>query len=283
MKYLIVLLFSLNVLSQSFLPVSNGEFIQHSVLSISYSEKHEQAEWVYYESSSDLVYGSSVRQNDFRADAKVATGSAFLADYRGSGYDRGHLAPAQDMKSSDLVMSESFLLSNISPQTASFNRGGKWRQLEDAVHRWGVDDIIVVTGPVFKDNLGVIGANSVTVPGYFYKVIYKPSTQSMIAFLLPHRTDSSSLESCAVSVDSLEILTEIDFFPQLKDSIEDCLEGAVTLSDWDLKANHTYSKSSYSDAMFNQCKGIAKSTGKRCRIRTENESGYCQYHGWQGE
>ena len=81
----------------------------------------------------------------------------------------------------------------------------------------------------------------------------------------------------------LKILTEIDFFPQLEDSIEDCLEGTVILYDWDLEANYSYSKSSYSDAMFNQCKGIAKSTGKRCKIRTENESGYCQYHGWQGE
>ena len=96
---------------------------------MSYLETHEQAEWVYYRLNSNLVSGNVKRSNNFREDKSIRTGSANLSDYKYSGYDRGHLAPAGDMKSSNTGMSESFFMSNISPQTPSFNRGG-WKKLE---------------------------------------------------------------------------------------------------------------------------------------------------------
>jgi endonuclease G len=89
------------------------------------------------------------RKDNFRSDPKVKTGSAALSDYKGSGYDRGHLAPAADFKWSATAMSESFYMSNMSPQVPGFNRG-IWKNIESTVRNWAVenDEIYIVTGPV---------------------------------------------------------------------------------------------------------------------------------------
>src|SRR5690606_30581000 len=135
--------------------------------------EHEQAEWVYYLLAPSMIQGAFDRTDDFRPDPAVSTGSAELHDYVGSGFDRGHLAPAADMKVSHTAMSESFYLSNMSPQAPSFNRGG-WKKLESLIRNWVLAEgqMFVVTGSIFRDNLGVIGRNQVTVPSYYYKVVY---------------------------------------------------------------------------------------------------------------
>ena len=93
-------------------PVGNGVVVRHRYYSLSYIERHEQPEWVYYMLTAAMVNGDAERGDDFRPDAKVKTGSADLSDYKGSGYDRGHLCPAADMKQSDEAMSETFYMSN---------------------------------------------------------------------------------------------------------------------------------------------------------------------------
>ena len=98
-------LFSL--FSQEYFPKSNGELIKHTFYSLSYAEEHEQAEWVHYKLNSLMLKGDIKRTNYFKIDRKVSTGSANTKDYLKSGYDRGHLAPAADMKLSKLSMSES--------------------------------------------------------------------------------------------------------------------------------------------------------------------------------
>ncbi len=104
--------------------------IQHYAgFALLYSEPHEQPAWVAYLLTDDEVQGTLSRTNNFRADPGISTGSAALSDYRGSGYDRGHLAPAADMKWSSAAMSESFLMSNMTPQVPGFNRG-IWKKLE---------------------------------------------------------------------------------------------------------------------------------------------------------
>ncbi|MBV5349132.1 DNA/RNA non-specific endonuclease, partial [bacterium] len=152
-------------------PTSSGQIIKHTYYSLAYSEENEQAFWVFYQLSSDNL-GNQDRTDDFRADPAVNSGSASLIDYKGSGYDRGHLCPAADMTQNKTSMSETFFLSNMSPQTPGFNRG-IWSTLEEKVRAWAnqYSKIYVVTGPIFKDNLAVIGENKVTVPGYYYKVI----------------------------------------------------------------------------------------------------------------
>ncbi len=191
-------------LAQPFLPTATGEIIQHTYYTLSYIEKHEQPEWVYYMLTPNMLIKNASRTDDFRPDHKVTTGSASLADYKASGYDRGHLCPAGDMVHSHKSMSESFYLSNMSPQTPSFNRGG-WKKLEAIVRTWGSEDTIhVVTGSVFKDNIGTIGVNNVTIPGYYYKVIYAPAKQQMIGFIMPNTKITNNITSYVLSVDEVE-------------------------------------------------------------------------------
>ena len=98
--------------------------IEREGYALGYIEKHEQPAWVQYVLTADEVSRAMVnRSDDFRADPYVPTGSATPQDYTRSGYDRGHLVPAADMGYSDRTMSESFYMSNMSPQDPQFNRG----------------------------------------------------------------------------------------------------------------------------------------------------------------
>jgi len=184
--------------------------------SLVYSEEFEQAAWVAYILRRDQVTGGGEdRTDDFRTDTTILTGSAAPADYLRSGYDRGHLAPAADMKWSPAAMSESFLMSNMSPQQPGFNRG-VWNRLEARVRQWAVenDSILVITGPVLNGIVTFIGENRVGVPGYYYKIVadISPPDYKIIAFLLENRSSGADLMTFAVSVDSVESVTGLDFF-----------------------------------------------------------------------
>ena len=221
--------------SQEYLPKSEGEIIRHKYYILSYNEDHEQANWVHYKLNPTFLNGTTPRINSFKVDPKVSTKSAELIDYKGSGYDRGHLAPAGDMKYSRESMIESFFMSNMSPQDPSFNRG-IWRRLEETIRKWGKSsEIFISTAGVLNiKNLGSIGGNKVTIPSKYYKVIYSPKNNSMIGFLLSNRSSSSELKSFVVSVDSIESITGIDFFHELPNEIENSLESKVNLEDWEL-------------------------------------------------
>lgn len=123
-KHIYLFLFiGFKLTSQEYLPKSEGEIIRHKYYTLSYNEDHEQANWVHYKLNPTLLDGTMPRINSFKADPNVSTKSAELSDYKGSGYDRGHLAPAGDIKYSKESMIESFFLSNMSPQNPSFNGG----------------------------------------------------------------------------------------------------------------------------------------------------------------
>lgn len=204
---------------------------------LGYNEHYEQASWVVYVlTREEVVSGTQERPDRFRPDTSILTGSAALSDYRGSGFDRGHLAPAADMKWSEQAMDESFLLSNISPQYPSFNRG-IWKQLEEKVRQWAIekDSLYVITGPVLDPISGVIGENEVGIPCYYFKVLVdlSPPEYGMIAFLLPNDGSSKELTDYALTVDSLEIVTGYDFFARAPDQeMIDWMEGVLVPADW---------------------------------------------------
>jgi endonuclease G len=227
-------LISVYVFGQDYTPKSDGEIVNHTYYSLAYDEADEQARWVYYILTPSNINGDTKRTNDFRPDPDVSTQSAQLADYKGSGYDRGHLCPAGSMKQNKQAMSESFFMSNMSPQSPSFNRG-IWKKLEGKVRNWTLEKekLYVVSGPIFKDDLGAIGPNEVTIPGYYYKVIYSPLNDKMIAFILPNKKGEKELKKYAVTVDSIETLTGIDFFSQMDDKKEESLESSSSLCGWD--------------------------------------------------
>ena len=216
-----------------FFPDDTAEqLVQYTGVWLAYDEESEQAEWVgYLITKEQLEHPVTKRSNRFKTDKHIISGSATPKDYYKSGYDRGHLAPAADMLWSEDAMQESFYMSNMSPQLPAFNRGA-WKRLEAAVRKVTLieDSLIVISGPLFMDTLGYIGKNKVAIPSHYFKVIVditKPGIGA-VAYVMPNRNAKMDLDYYAISVDSLESLTGLDFMAELPDSIEDALEKEVS-------------------------------------------------------
>jgi len=262
--------------------INNNEFvIRHTGYSFLYHEEFEQASWVAYELTKEETNKTVERTNKFIQDSKVITGTANDNDYSGSGYDRGHLAPASDMGWSATVMAESFYYSNISPQNPSFNRG-IWKKLEEQVRTWAIENnsIFIVTGPVLTKGLTTIGANKVAVPTYFFKVILDDNEPNIkgIGFIIPNTGSSELLNTYTVTIDSVEKLTGIDFFTTLPDTQETLIEKTLCINCWSWKSIKTgNNKKNKSSSSAVQCNGITK-VGNRCNNKTLNKSGYCYLH-----
>lgn len=206
--------------------------VNHSAYSLGYSEAHEQACWVQHRLTRAQLGGVRFeRTDDFRADPLVPSGSAPPTAYKGSGYDRGHLAPAADFAWSATAMSESFFMSNMSPQVPALNRG-IWARLEDAVRDWAreADTLWVISGPVLEPNLPEL-PSGVAIPRAFWKVVYDPTpVPTCAAFLMPQAGYSGSYWDFAVSVDAIEARSGIDLLHGLPDEVEDALERSVARS-----------------------------------------------------
>ena len=227
------------VVDISLLPTSTtGEIVYHDYYTLSYSEPDEQAEWVAYELTKEQLKGTSYKRPYFEIDTDVPTGAADWRNYKNSGYDRGHLCPAADRKFDKQAYLETFLTSNISPQRHDFN-SGIWNRLEEKVRYWAekYDGVYVATGGVLNDRTTTIGDEKVTVPRQFYKILLdkREDTYAMIGFLFPHEKSDRGLQEFVVSVDEIEKLTGIDFFPMLDDSIENKLEASSDYKNWSFR------------------------------------------------
>lgn len=196
------------------------------------------SDWVLEALTAEQIEGGATRKKStFKSDPDLpAEHRATLGDYKGSGYDRGHQAPAADFKSGQPMMDESFYLSNMAPQVGvGFNRG-VWRQLEEYVRDLlpTRERLIVITGPVYQaPEINVpadktIGANRVAVPAAFYKIVYPPRSERALSFLLPNRRlKGRQPREFRISVDAIEELTEIDFLAALPRRRQRQLESRV--------------------------------------------------------
>lgn len=222
----------------NFLPTSTtGQIVKHHYYTLSYHEKYEQAEWVAYELTNKQVSSANFKRPYFIKDPKVKTQSANYKNYKNSGYDKGHLCPAADMNFSEEAFNETFLTSNISPQNHDFN-SGIWNRLEQKTRYWAQKyrNLYVVTGGILKPNLETIGSEKVAVPKYFYKIIldfHEPDMKA-IAFLIPHKKTEKGLYYFVTSIDEIEKLTNIDFFHNLPDEIENNIEASKNYTKWSL-------------------------------------------------
>ena len=229
---------STSSLNPFLLPTSTtDQIIKHNYFTVSYSEKDEQAEWVAYKVTLNNFNSTIKRTNDYRSDPYVKTKSAETYDYQGSGYDMGHLAPARTMSHNYRSMSESFYLSNISPQVSAFNRG-IWKKLEQKIRYWAAmnDSLFVVTGPILKVPIDIIGDNDVTVPRSFYKTLlsFKNGKIKGIAFVMPNQQSNQSIYTYATSIDEVEKITGIDFYHNLNTQIQNEVEANDDIKKWAL-------------------------------------------------
>lgn len=199
-----------------YLPVGpSDQIVHHTFYSLGYDNDWEQARWVAYVLTPDMVRNRSVKRTDeFRPDPEVKDRSAERDDYRRSGYSRGHLVPAGDMGFDQTAMSETFFYSNMSPQLAVHN-GAVWRELEETSRDWILKKgtTYIVTGPIVGKRPKRIGRNNVAVPDAFYRVMLTEEGEG-IGFIIPHEKQTEPLEDFAVSIDYVEEATGLDFFPE---------------------------------------------------------------------
>ncbi|MDE7427551.1 MAG: DNA/RNA non-specific endonuclease [Muribaculaceae bacterium] len=211
--------------------------LDYEGFTVSYNPQHRIPNYVSWElTAAEAASRAADRKNvSFAADADVE-GCPVPGDYRKSGFDRGHMAPAGDMRWSDKAMEQCHYMTNIAPQVNSLNTGS-WKKLEEATRRWAAADsaVIVVCGPVLTDRLSrKIGASEVTVPERFFKVIMAPYAQPprAIGFIFHNNNMPQSMQQAVRTVDQVEEITGLDFFSALPDEIENQIESTSSLTAW---------------------------------------------------
>ena len=211
------------------------QIIHHTGYTVSYNKDLKLPNWVSYELTRKETKGKEKRNDRFIADPLVTGSIATNADYTRSGYDKGHMAPAADMKWSSQAMKESFYFSNMCPQHPQLNRRG-WKNLEEKIRDWAIADsaIIIICGPIVSKQPKTIGKNKVVVPQQFFKVILSPYVKPMraIGFLFNNKQAVEPLSTYAVTIDSIERLTNMDFFASLPDEIENKIEAEANYFQW---------------------------------------------------
>jgi len=214
------------------------QIINHTGFSVSYNEAWRLPNWTSYELTREKTNGTVKRARHFKEDPHILGICAKNDDYSRSGYDRGHMVPAADMKWSEKAMQESFYFSNICPQTPNLN-SGNWKELEEKVRNWAQRDsaIIIITGPILRSEKPKrIGVSRVAVPEEFFKVILSPYSKKPngVGFIMPNRKENKALWTYAVTIDDIESITGINFFPTLSTEQEKVFESMIDLDYWGL-------------------------------------------------
>lgn len=204
---------------------------------VSYNKETRNANWVAWHLTKAHTYGSNQRsQEKFTEDTDVQTPRATDQDYYNSRYDRGHLCPAGDNKWSATAMRESFLLTNICPQNHGLNKY-EWNDLEMKCREWArqYGAVDIVCGPVYDTPRSpkTIGRNRVWVPERLFKVVLcRKGTPRAIGFIYRNEGKKQPMAEAVCTVDEVEKITGIDFFPALDDKVENRIEAEARLADW---------------------------------------------------
>lgn len=209
----------------------NEQVIEHLGYTVSYNSFYKTPNWVAWELTRKETEGEEGRTNKFLPDPELPEPRVTTSDYTRSGYDRGHMAPAADMKWSRQAMKESFYMSNICPQNRKLNRDD-WGDLEESCRKWAekYGTVHIACGPIYDTKSPKrIGKNRVAVPDRFFKVvlIYNRKNPMAMGFLFDNKAHHQNLKNYMVTVDKVEEETGLDFFPKVPDSIEERIESTV--------------------------------------------------------
>ena len=204
----------------------------------SYNSKSKNPNWVAWHLTKAHTYGDNQRKNEvFFEDETIERGQrATDNDYYNSRYDRGHMCPAGDNKWDAQAMRESFLFTNICPQNHGLNKY-EWNDLEIQCRDWAREygAIDIVCGPIYNTtgDQKTIGRNKVWVPDAFFKVILcRQGKPKAIGFVYRNEGVKQTKAEALRSVDEIEALTGIDFFPALDDETEERIEAESDLKAW---------------------------------------------------
>ena len=212
------------------------QMLRRTGYTASYNKTTKLPNWVAWHLTADRTTGPAKRSGvDFQADMDVPAPRAEDSDYYGSGYDRGHMCPAADNKYSEKAMEESFLFTNMCPQNGNLNRGD-WNEMEQACRRWAKEygGVYIVCGPIlYKGKHKTIGKNKVVVPEAFFKVVLRTGENpKAIGFIYKNAEGNRPKGDYVNTVDEVERITGIDFFPSLPDDVENKVEATADIADW---------------------------------------------------
>ena len=210
-----------------------GQLVEYKGFTVSFNPELRIPNYVAYELTRGETGGDVARAGSFDRDTDVE-GCPEPSDYTRSGYDRGHMAPAADMKWDYDAMHASFYMTNICPQNHSLNSGG-WKRLEEKIRDWAERDsaLVVITGPIVEPGHDRL-KSGVAVPQKFFKAVLSPYTKPIrgIAFIYKNAGGQKVIERQMVSIDSVESATGLDLFYELPDEIEDRIEKSSDYNEW---------------------------------------------------
>ena len=217
----------------------DNQTLNYKAVTIYFNNKLRIPNCVAYELTNTMVSMADAptaeKRKSYRFEQdRNAPGCPTNSDYSGSGYTRGHMAPAMDMRGEKQTMQECFYMTNMCPQEAKLNND-HWRQLEESVHRWAKRDgrLIVITGPIMGMTHESIGPrHDIAVPTAFFKVVYAPQQARAIAFIYDNAPSPGGMARHAVTIDEVERRTGLDFFTQLGKDIERNIEAQCDLNVW---------------------------------------------------
>lgn len=213
----------------------SSQIAEYTGFRLSFNKENRTPNWVAWELLGTETDGEFSRSNKFWQDPDI-DGCPSAYDYKGSGYDRGHMCPAADQKWSRQAMDDCFSFANMCPQDHSLNSGA-WSTLENKERLWAQRDsaLVIVAGPIFNSVKPTTIGEGVRVPDAFFKAILAPYAKAprAIAFVYPNMSSPGNMRNYAMSVDQLEELTGYDFFSSLPDEIENKVESTTSFTEWD--------------------------------------------------
>lgn len=219
---------------------ADEQVITHIGYTTSYNSKTLNPNWVAYELTREEVQGECKGKTSFCWDPDVKGRKSRREDYKNEqNWDKGHMAPRADMKWSVQAFEESYYLSNICPQNHDLN-AGDWLKTENLARRMAekYGKVYIICGPVFTVNRhGTLGENKVWIPDAFFKalLVCVNGKYESIAFFMTNESQKNDLKSYIRTVNDIEKMVRMDFFPALSDSVEETVEGQVNRIVWGLK------------------------------------------------
>lgn len=213
----------------------NELLVTHKGYTLVYNKKYNTPKWVAWTLTAEKTYGQIPRASKFFADPKLPKANRVdWYEYKESGYDRGHMCPSGDNKWDQVAMNECFYMSNICPQNKILN-DGSWKYLENSCRDWARREgcIYIVCGPVYKrvehETIGM--QHSIAVPEGFFKVVLtlRKGHEKAVGFYYNNDASNQPMKKAVMTVDDVEKMTGIDFYPSLDDELEDRLESALSM------------------------------------------------------
>jgi endonuclease G len=216
----------------------NEQLLRRKGYLASYNRYTKEPNWVAWHLTKEHLSGTVKRPgNGWHEDPQVPSPRATHADYKKSGWSRGHMCPAGDNKWDSDAMYDTFLYSNVCPQHPRLN-SGDWNEIEIACRRWAqnFNDIYIICGPIyFRKEHQTIGANRIMVPDAFFKVVIcLNGTPKGIGFICRNTKGNRRKDMYVNSISQVERITGMTFFPNLPSDISFMVKNGADIKSWDM-------------------------------------------------